>query len=87
MQGKKVLQYTVITDSERAFKLLGTYDLVQKLSRAYLGGMVKIRYRGTDPEIQRNGNAMKVFHVMVKPSRNPNSAAAQHVISNDDIPF
>lgn len=86
LRGKKVVQYTLAGANNRVLKLLGTYDLVQKLTRAHTGCMVRIRYRGTDPEIKKGDNEMKVFHVMIKGTPTQQSAASSP-ITDEDIPF
>jgi hypothetical protein len=87
VQHKKVLQY-ILMFGDQKIKLLGTYDLVQKLTRAHLGRMVRIKYRGTDPTITKNGNAMKVFHVIIKDAE-PNAPPMRESspITDEDIPF
>ena len=85
VQHKKVVQY-VLSFGDRTLKLLGTYDLVQKITRAHIGCQVRIKYRGTDPTISKNGNAMKIFHVQIKgtPSTQPRDSSP---ITDEDIPF
>jgi hypothetical protein len=83
VQGKNVLQFVLAADA-RVVKLLGTYDLVQKLTRAHVGCMVRIKFRGTDPSITKNGNAMKIFHVMIKGTPTQEHGSP---ITDEDIPF
>jgi len=80
---KKVVQYVLAAD-QKVIKILGTYDLVQKLTRAHIGCMVRIKLLGTDPSIARNGNAMKVFHIMIKGTP---THQASSPITDEDIPF
>lgn len=86
LKGKNVIQYTIAHDDGRKTKLLGTYDLVQKLGREHIGCLVRITYRGEDPEIRRGENAMKVFDVQVKRDASaPDRESAP--ITDEDIPF
>jgi len=86
VKGKRVTQYTITNGSAKS-KLLATYDLMQKLSREYVGCMVKITYLGEHPEITggRDGTSMKIFSVQVR------GTATQHgnsgPITDEDIPF
>ena len=70
----------------KKMKLLGTYDLVQKLTRAHIGCAVRIKYLGENKEVSRNGNAMRVFDVQIKGAP---AVSAENVapISDEDIPF
>jgi hypothetical protein len=70
---------------QKRMKLLGTYDLLQKLTRAHVGCSVRIKYRGENPDVSRNGNSLKVFDVQIKgtPSRSSDSSP----ITDEDIPF
>ena len=95
VRGKKVPQY-VLTVEQKRFKFLGTYDLVQKLNASHRGMLVRVKFLGTDPSISRNGNAMKVFDVMVKPDQatavQPQAAQVKRLedgtyITDEDIPF
>jgi hypothetical protein len=86
LKGKKVVQFTIAHPGGRKSKLLGTYDLVQKLSREHVGMMVRIMLRGEDQEIKRGDNAMKVFDVQVKGTpAAPDRESAP--ITDEDIPF
>lgn len=85
VKGKGVVEYMLGRGSDR-LKLLGTYDLVQKLNRTHVGYPVRIKYRGEDPSISRNGNAMKIFDVQVKKQRDA-SFADGSPITDEDIPF
>jgi hypothetical protein len=71
-------------DSDR-MKLLGTYDLVAKLTRRHVGCAVRIKYRGEDPTVSKNGNAMKIFDVQIKGT--PSSSGDGSPITDEDIPF
>jgi hypothetical protein len=84
LRGKKVVQYVISTEN-RVCKLLGTYDLVQKLDNRHIGCMVRILYRGEDPEIKKGDNHMKIFHVMIKGT--PAAARPGGPITDEDIPF
>lgn len=80
---KNVPQY-VLTADARVVKLLGTYDLVQKLTRAHVGCMVRIKFLGTDPNVTKNGNAMKIFDIVIKGTPYQRDSSP---ITDEDIPF
>lgn len=85
LRGKKVVQYT-LANGDRTLKLLGTFDLVQKLDSRHIGCRVRLLYRGEDPEIKKGDNHMKIFQVQIKGT--PSSAAAgPGPITDEDIPF
>lgn len=87
IRGKRVPQYTLATDSSHRIRLLGTYDLVQKLNRTHIGMLVRIKYLGEDESVKKGDNAMRIFDVHVK----KDSSAATHndgtPITDEDIPF
>jgi len=86
LREKMVVQYVLQTPQQKIVKLLGTYDLVQKLTARHIGWKVRIRYRGEDPEIKKGDNHMKIFHVQVKEP--PSDYAPQTgPITDEDIPF
>lgn len=83
---KMVTQFVVRIASGQLCKFLGSYDLMQKLSEAHIGKMIRVKYLGDDPSISRNGNAMKIFSVQTKDA--PRVANAHGVaIDDSDIPF
>lgn len=85
LRGKRVVQYT-FANGDRTLKLLGTFDLVQKLDGRHIGCRVRILYRGEDPEIKKGDNHMKIFQVQIKGT--PSAAAAPTgPITDEDIPF
>lgn len=87
LKGKRVIQYILAPDPSHRVKMLGTYDLMQKLTSAHIGMQVRIKYLGEDDSVQRNGNSMKVFDVHVR--RDPDAPAGRDSgpISDEDIPF
>lgn len=90
VSGKRVIQYTLGRDSKR-LKLLATYDLAQKIGRSMIGQGIRIKYRGEDPSISKNGNAMKVFDVQTKAQAGAAASSSQFAdgspITDEDIPF
>jgi hypothetical protein len=84
VNNKNVTEYMLALGTKR-LKLLGTYDLLQKLSRAHVGCGVRIKYRGENKDVSRNGNAMKVFDVQIKGT--PAGFADGSPITDEDIPF
>ena len=87
LKGKRVPQYLVSRD-QKVIKMLGTYDLVQKLTRRWIGCQVRITYLGEDASVSRNGNNMKVFDVQVKGSPSDGQhPSAPFIATDEDIPF
>jgi hypothetical protein len=85
-QKQRVTQF-LISEHGRIFKLLGTYDLCQKLTRRYVGCMVRITFLGEDHKIKRGDNYMKVFDVQVKGSPSDPSEPRPFAATDEDIPF
>jgi hypothetical protein len=86
LRGKKVTQFTFRNPKDqRTFKLLGTYDLVQKIGTEHVGTLMRIKYRGEDPEIRRGDNCMKIFDVQFKGTVSRPTPTPE--ITDDDIPF
>ncbi len=76
-------RYTVRDlESGEMYSFLGTYQIDTKLNVADIGHVIEVRNEGTNPNVQRNGNAMKVFAVRV--SEQPFNPAT---ITDNDIPF
>lgn len=85
-QMQDVTQYLIARRDQAPVKILGTFDLNQKLgSRRYVGCLVQITFMGEDQKIKRGNNAMKVFDVQIKGT--PNEGAPTGPITDDDIPF
>jgi hypothetical protein len=82
VKGKTVTEYMLALGPKR-IRLLATYDLLQKLTRSHIGCAVRIKYRGEDKSVSRNGNALKVFDVQVKGTPQPDNGP----ITDEDIPF
>ena len=87
IKGKKVTQYVLAPDSVHRIKMLGTYDLVQKLTAAHIGMLVRIKYLGEDESVKKGDNAMKVFDVHVKKDPNAATHPGGQPITDEDIPF
>jgi len=85
LSGKPVTQY-LIRVKDQTFKVLATFDLAQKITRAHLGYLLRIKYRGEDSTIKKKGNSMKIFDVQVKPDPDKNFADGSP-IADEDIPF
>jgi hypothetical protein len=86
VKGKNVVQMLFQIDSAHQVKCLGTYDLLQKISRAHIGCQMRITYLGEDETVKRGDNAMKVFDVQF---RRPEGMPARDSgpITDEDIPF
>jgi hypothetical protein len=81
----KCIQYTFFNDEERKpYKILGTYDLNNKISRADVGLYCEITYIGENPDVGRNGNQMKEFKVQFEETGNFSDGSP---ITDEDIPF
>lgn len=94
LDGKRVPQYLLAPDSSHTIKMLGTYDLTQKLTRRHIGMLVRIKYLGQDENIKGgpNNTPMKVFSVHTKadPDAPAGTASQQRdsgPITDEDIPF
>jgi hypothetical protein len=86
IDGKNVIQYMIEPSDGERLKFLGTYDLTQKIGREHIGKLLRIKFLGEDASIKKNGNAMKVFDVHVKPD--PESPQRDSgPITDEDIPF
>lgn len=85
---QSVTQYLIARYDDSPVKLLGTYDLNQKLgSRRYVGCLVRIVFLGEDQKIKRGNNYMKVFAVDIKGTPNEPTNGNSGPITDDDIPF
>lgn len=86
VKGKKVTQYT-IANANVKYKLLATYDLLQKIGPEHIGCKLRIKYRGENSEITggSDGTPMKVFSVQFWGSLTP--ASNHGPITDEDIPF
>lgn len=100
LDGKRVPQYLLASNSSHTIKMLGTYDLTQKLTRRHIGMLVRIKYRGQDESIKGgpNNTPMKVFDVHTRPDPDAPTPAPDTTpsgppdrdtgpITDDDIPF
>lgn len=65
----------------------GTYQLDSKLSPRDIGHVVELRCEGTDPNVGKNGNHMKLFRVRVSKQTAPGWANDGTQITDDDIPL
>ncbi|SRR5579871_369959 len=86
VQGKSVQQYTLQL-GEKRLKFLGTYDILQKLTREHVGCKVRIKYLGEDETVRGgpNNSAMKAFSIQI--AGTPHSASQSGPITDEDIPF
>ncbi len=82
----KVAQITFFNeDEQRPYKILGTYDLNAKISRADVGKYCEVTYLGDDKDVGRNGNQMKKFKVEFEADGKKFSDGS--TITDDDLPF
>jgi hypothetical protein len=89
---KKVVRYTVHEfDSGHLCSFLGAYQIDSKLTMADIGHVISVRCEGEDRNVRRNGNAMKLYTVLVsekKFAENGNTPVVDSsIITDDDIPF
>jgi hypothetical protein len=84
---KACTRYTVRDYDDELYSFIGTYQIDAKLKSSDLFHKVEIRCEGEDPAVTRNGNAMKIFKVLV--SKNPAKGAPRvnPEITDEDIPF
>jgi hypothetical protein len=64
----------------------GTYQIDSKLRPSDVGHFVSILCKGEDKSVGRNGNAMKVFEVLVSKETGPGFAHDGTAITDDDLP-
>lgn len=86
IENKPVTQF-ILSNEKDVFKVLGTYDLTQKINRRDVGALVIIEYLGEDERIKSKGHAMRVFHVQVKRDDQSKTFADGSPITDEDIPF
>lgn len=84
--GKKqrVTQFLFMRPDAPPVKILGTYDLCQKITRGEIGCVLQVTFLGEDQKIKRGNNYMKVFDVQAKGTPTPRGDGP---ITDDDIPF
>lgn len=90
VSNKPVTRFTVKQDDGELCSFLGTYQINSKLRPSDRGHRVSVRCEGSDSNVTRNGNAMKVFRVYVSddPLVRPVAATEDPTqITDDDIPF
>lgn len=88
VKGKRVNQYVIEDmDSKERASFLGTYQIDVKLRRSDVGHVVQVVCTGEDRNVQRNGNAMKTFRVLVSDRKAPGWANDGTPITDDDIAF
>jgi len=92
---QRVNRYTLeVDDKGTRVSFLGAYQIDSKLTPRDIGHWVEITCLGEDPNVSRNGNAMKLFCVRVsahpvKRVTEPNGRKLEDgtYITNSDIPF
>ena len=84
VNGKIAIRYTVREDDGEFCAFLGTHQLNTKLRPSDRGFYVSIRCEGQDESVQRNGNPMKLFKVLVSADK---ATDASLYITDEDIPF
>lgn len=78
---RKVTQFIIRRDDGSGVKLIGTYDICDKLTLADVGHWVSLTYTGDDPDVKGpNGQPMKRFFIEV-------DEQTQYVGTDADIPF
>ncbi len=91
VKGKPATRFLVIEEESREPAVfLGTFQLESQLLTSDIGHRVEIRCEGTNPNVTKNGNAMKVFKIFVseKPVVPGRVASAEDLsITDEDIPF
>ena len=84
VKGKPVTQYLIQKyNGTGRVTLLATADLAQKIERDDLGHPIYIEFTGYRDDVEKQGNKMRTFKVMVD---HDEGTAADH-ITDDDVPF
>ena len=83
---QRVTQYLIARRDQPPVKILATWDLLQKLTEADRGLLVRITFLGEDHKIKRGDNYMKIFDVQTKETETPTNA---HGVTptDEDVPF
>ena len=84
---KRTNQYTVKEQDGDTVFFFGTYQIDAQMRPADIGHYVSIVCMGEDKNVERGGNAMKVFQIKVSKETAPGWAANGTPITDEDIPF
>ena len=85
---QRATRYTVENVNNRdLFSFLGSYQIDVKLRPNDVGHFIQVEYIGDDQQVKRNGNAMKMFKVLVSERPIGNKLADGTFITNDDVAF
>jgi hypothetical protein len=89
IKGKPGIRFVVFNEEEnQPYCFLATHQLNQKLRPNDRGKYIEVTYIGTDSNVVRNGNAMRMFRVCVEKPQYLGEANAHGVtITDEDIPF
>lgn len=83
----RATRYTMENTEGELVCFLGTYQIDTRLHRGDIGKYVSIRYEGTDPSVNRNGNPMKLFRVFTAEIPGAETNAHGLAVTDNDIPF
>jgi hypothetical protein len=85
---KSANRYTVqeVESGEPVF-FFGTHQLDTKLRPSDVGHVIVVTCEGEDKSVSRNGNAMKIFKVMVSDRKAPGWASDGTPITAEDVAF
>lgn len=88
IRGKRCFQYTIDDVKEnRIVKILGTWDLNQKIRPADVGSFLQIVFKGEDKNIKKGDNCMKMFAVAFEQKSKSAEFSDGSKITDEDIPF
>ena len=85
---QRATRYTIENVNNRElFSFLGSYQIDVKLRSNDIGHFIQVAYTGDDMQVKRNGNAMKMFKVLVSEKPIGNKLADGTFITDSDLPF
>lgn len=88
---KKVMQYVIEGKDENGaaitWKIIGSWDINQKLSPRDHNSLVRITYIGENKDVKKGDNYMKMFEVLVAPPPRASRFSDGHEITDADISF
>lgn len=88
VKGKPTIQFTVDDAAEnKTYKILGTYDLNQKIKKSDIGSFLQIVYKGENKEVKKGDNFLRMFGVAFEEKTHAATFTDGSQITDADIPF
>jgi hypothetical protein len=86
---KRTVQFTIYDAGDgKTRKILGTYDLLQKINKDDVGRFVQIVYKGENKEIRKGDNFLRIFSVAFEDKKKTAATFEDGTqITDADIPF